>query len=126
MTLGGVAAIALGLVLLLSGALKLTAMSAWRTQARALGVPSAVAVVVPVVELSLGALMVVGWGRRLAALAAAVLLVGFTVFLVRLLRSGRAAPCACFGSLSRRPVGWGSVARNLGLIALAVVVVAFA
>jgi hypothetical protein len=36
------------------------------------------------------------------------------------LLDGRHPPCACFGALSRRPIGWGSVVRNLVLLALAV------
>ena len=35
------------------------------------------------------------------------------------LAEGRRPPCACFGALSRRPVGPGSVVRNVVLIALA-------
>jgi hypothetical protein len=41
--------------------------------------------------------------------------------LVRLLLDGRHPPCNCFGSLSRRPIGWTSIARNVVLLALAVV-----
>ena len=121
MTLGWAAAIALGAVLLLSGALKVVGRPVWRAQADSLGVPRAVAAVVPFVELVLGALLVVNVWRRPAAVLAGLLLVGFTVFIVRLLRRGSRAPCACFGSLSRSELGWSAVVRNLVLIALAVV-----
>lgn len=121
MSLGWAAAIALGAVLLLSGALKLVGRPVWREQAAVLGVPRVVAAAVPFVELALGALLVVNVGRRVAAIVAGLLLIGFTVFLVRLLRTGSRAPCACFGSLSRRELGWGAVVRNLVLIGLAVV-----
>jgi hypothetical protein len=52
-----------------------------------------------------------------------VLLLAFTVFLVRLLVTGRRPPCACFGTLSREAIGWGSIVRNGVLILLAVVAV---
>ncbi len=61
-------------------------------------------------------------GVDYAAVAAIVLLlVAFTVLLVRALRAGSTAPCACFGSLRTRPVTWWSVARNVALIVLALV-----
>lgn len=121
MNVGRVAAILLGGVLLLSGALKVVGRPVWRAQAAELGVPRPVAVMVPFVELVLGALLIVDVGREAAAVLAVLLLVGFTVFVVRLLRRGERAPYACFGALSRREVGWSAVARNLVLIALGVV-----
>src|SRR5262249_20780199 len=39
--------------------------------------------------------------------------------LVRVVRSGSGAPCACFGSVSVAPVGWSAVVRNVGLCVLA-------
>jgi uncharacterized membrane protein YphA (DoxX/SURF4 family) len=120
-TVGWAAAVVLGVVLLVSGALKVTGWRVWREHARNLGLPATVAVAVPVAELVLGAMLVVGLWRRLAALAAAALLVVFTVFLVRLLASGSQEPCACFGTLSRKPVARAAVVRNLVLLGLAVV-----
>jgi Methylamine utilisation protein MauE len=120
-TVGWAAAIALGGVLLLSGALKVVGRPVWRAQAAELGVPRAVAAVVPFVELVLGGLLVVDVLRHDAAVLAGLLLIGFTAFIVRLLRRGSRAPCACFGSLSRSELGWSAVVRNLVLIALAVV-----
>jgi hypothetical protein len=35
------------------------------------------------------------------------------------LKEGRRPPCACFGPWSARPIGPGSIARNVALIALA-------
>ena len=60
-------------------------------------------------------------GLPYAGWAAIALLVGFTVFLVLALLRGVEAPCACFGSMSSRPVTWWSVVRNVLLVALAVV-----
>jgi hypothetical protein len=120
-TVGWAAAIALGVVLLLSGALKLTGWRVWRAQARELAVPDAIVIGIPVLELVIGVLLVVDVGRPVTAVVAAVLLTGFTAVLVRLLLDGQRPPCACFGALSRRPIGWGSVVRNGVLLALAIV-----
>lgn len=109
-----------GLVLLISGASKLVSPG-WPLQAADLGVPTWVARLVPPVELVLGALLVVGVAQPWAPWLAVVLLVAFTTLLVLRLAQGRRPPCACFGRLSQRPIGWWSVARNVVLVALAVV-----
>ena len=72
-----------------------------------------------VVLLASGALKLAA-GPRWTAQAAAMLVV-FTVVLVVRLAEGRRVPCACFGARSARPIGVGSVVRNLVLIALALV-----
>jgi hypothetical protein len=76
---------------------------------------------VPWVELALGALLVAGVARPAVALAAAAMLSAFTVVLVVRLAEGRRVPCACFGARSTKPIGIGSVLRNLVLIAVALV-----
>jgi len=114
-----VAAVALGAVFLLSGALKARDPS-WPDAARVLGTPRFVVPLVAPLELVLGALLMVGLVRRPAALVALGLLVVFTGVLLRAISSGRTPVCACFGSLSSRPIGPGSVFRNIGLMALAV------
>ena len=119
MTVAVVAGVVLGAVLLLSGAAKLAAGPRWAAQAAALGSPAVAVPVVPWLELGLGALLVTGVWRAEVALAAAVMLGAFTVLLVLRLAQGRRPPCACFGAWSTRPVGPGSVARNVVLIALA-------
>ncbi len=53
------------------------------------------------------------WG----AIAAFVLLVGFTTFLAGVVRSGSVVRCACFGALSEAPVSWRSLVRNAALMA---------
>ena len=121
MTLGWAAAIPVGLVLLLSGALKLVGRDVWVAQARTLGLPKPAVALVPVLELVLGALLVADLGRRVTAAITVGLLLAFTVFLVRLLVTGRRPPCACFGALSRQAIGWGSIVRNGVLILLALV-----
>ena len=117
--MAAVAGVVLGAVLLLSGAAKLAAGPRWAAQAAALGAPAVAVPVVPWLEVGLGALLVTGVWRPVVALAAAALLLVFTVLLVVRLAQGRRPPCACFGAWSTRPVGLGSVVRNVVLIALA-------
>ena len=118
-----VASLLLGAVFLVSGVTKVSAPDEWRTESSALGVPHSIAVVVPFVELLIGALLVTQVAPRPVALCAGLLLVAFTALLVVRLRQGRRPPCACFGSLSTKPIGWGNVVRNGGFLALALVVV---
>jgi Methylamine utilisation protein MauE len=116
--LGWVAGALVGVVLLIAGAAKLTSRQ-WPAQADLLGVPRAAVKGIPVLELGIGVGLVAG--VPYAGVAAIVLLAAFTVFLAAALVRGVEAPCACFGSLSTRPVSWWSVARNVALIGLAVV-----
>jgi uncharacterized membrane protein YphA (DoxX/SURF4 family) len=118
-TVAVVAGVVLGAVLLLSGAAKLAAGPRWAAQAAALGSPAIAVPVLPWLEVGLGALLVTGVWRPVVAVVAAALLGAFTVLLVLRLAQGRRPPCACFGAWSTRPVGFGSVARNVVLIALA-------
>lgn len=104
------ARIAIGVVLLVAGAAKVADRSS--------PVPH-VPPVLPWVELLLGALLVAGVGGRVAAVPAAALFAVFTVVMWRRLRAGDPAPCGCFGELSRRPVSYGTVVRNVVLFALA-------
>lgn len=116
------AGLLLGAVFLVSGILKVSAPREWRAESSALGVPGLVAVVVPFVELLIGALLVAQIARRPVAVCAGAVLVAFTALLVVRLRQGRRPPCACFGALSTKPIGWGNVARNAGFLALAVAI----
>lgn len=118
-----VVAVLLGAVFLLSGTLKVASPREWHAQSSGLGVPRPVAMVVPFVELVVGALLVAQLARRPVAVCAGVLLVAFTALLVVRLTQGLRPPCACFGALSTKPIGWGNVARNAGFVALAAVLV---
>lgn len=107
--------------MLLAGALKRFDRS-WPAQARALGAPLPTVVVplLPWVEIVLGAVLVAGVGLPWSAWAAVLVLAAFTALLGVRLAQGRRPVCACFGRLSARPIGPGAVARNLVLLALAV------
>ncbi len=77
------------------------------------------ATVVPFLELAVGAMLVAQIVRRAVAIVAGALLVAFTALLVVRLLQGRRPPCACFGALTTKPIGWRNVARNAGFLALA-------
>jgi hypothetical protein len=50
------------------------------------------------------------------------MLLAFTVVLVVRLCQGRRPPCACFGALTTKPIGWGNVLRNAAFLAIAVAI----
>lgn len=114
---------------LVSGATKLRGIATTRETITALGLPSilqrdAVARLYPVAEILLGmallALPAPAWW--IAAAGGAALMAVLTVLVVRVVRSGQAVSCNCFGAtqvLSGR-----SVARNAVLLALSLATVA--
>ena len=118
--IGLVASILLGFVFLVSGASKIAAGPAWPEQARGLGAPSFVVPLLPWFEIVLGAVLVMQVVPVLAAVTALVVLVLFTALIARRLAQGQHPPCACFGTLSTKPLGRGHVIRNVGFMALAV------
>jgi uncharacterized membrane protein YphA (DoxX/SURF4 family) len=115
-----VAAVVVGVVLLVSGAAKLFS-PAWPAQAAELGAPGWTVPVVPWVEVVLGSLLAAGVARSVVAWLAAGLIAVFTVLVGVRLAQGRRPPCACFGRLSNRSIGPGTLVRNAALIGLAVV-----
>jgi uncharacterized membrane protein YphA (DoxX/SURF4 family) len=119
---GIVAGLLLGLVFLAAGVLKLVEGPGWLKQAADMGVSRPLAVVVPYVEIVVGALLALQVLEPWPALVAVVTLVAFTVVIVRRIRDGSRPPCACFGSKSKRPLGAYHVVRNLLFLALALVV----
>jgi uncharacterized membrane protein YphA (DoxX/SURF4 family) len=117
-----VASLLLGAVFVVAGITKIAAMQQWRAQSADLGVPGFVVDGLPFAELGIGALLVAQIGRRPVAIVAGVVLVAFTMLLVVRLSQARRPPCACFGTLSSKPISWVTVARNAAFIVLAVVV----
>ena len=77
------------------------------------------------VELLLAVLLAFPTTRAAGAWGALIALTMFSAAIVRQLLRGRRPACACFGGLSRSPIGWQSIARNLILLALAGVVAVF-
>lgn len=117
--LATLAGVVVGIAFVVAGASKLAAGQGWFAQAAGLGVPRSVAAPVPFAELAVGALLLVQVVRPWPAVAAIVLLVGFTGLILLRLARGQHPPCACFGAWSAKPLGWGHVARNAALLALA-------
>lgn len=116
-----IAAALVGVAFVVAGGSKLAARESWPTQARGLGAPTWTIPLVPWLELGIGSLLIVQLLRVPAAVAAALLLVVFTVLLVGKIAAGEHPPCACFGAWSAKPIGWGHVVRNTVLLALAAV-----
>lgn len=112
------ARLVLGAVFLIAGIAKLRD-DAWPQTARRFGLPPAPATVLPYAELALGALLVVQ--LRQSAWAALALLALFTGVTAAHAARHDDVPCGCFGSASTKPVTWRTVARNVGLCALALV-----
>jgi len=119
-----VASVIVAAVFVVASVTKFASPAAWLDQARGLGVPRSIALVVPVVEAVLGAWLLVQWERRAAAITAAVVISAFSALIVVRLVQGRRPPCACFGSLSARPLGPGSLVRNAVLLAVALLAMA--
>lgn len=117
---------------LYAGALGLAVVFAWAGAAKAvapqrtkrtfasLGLPSALATVVPAVELALGAGLVLVPG--VAAWAALAMLVAFSALLARVVVRGEAVACGCFGSARPEPVSFVDLVRNGLLITTAAAV----
>ncbi len=118
--MGVVAALLVVVVLLVAGVSKLATPAQWRSQSNGLGVPWSVAQFVPFIELALGALLLVQVQRHVVAWLAVALFAGFTALLALRLAQGKRPPCACFGSLSSKPIGASHLARNAVFIAAAV------
>lgn len=106
-----------GATLAIAGATKLLDFRGWMRDARAQAVWPAVAAAVPPAEVVIGAALVALEPTPLTLGSATLLLLVFTAFLVASIAAGSTVPCACFGSVSRRPPSWRDVLRNGGLLA---------
>ena len=122
--IGRIASIGLGVMFVVSGGFKLADGPAWPRMAADLGVARPLAIAVPWYEIVLGALLIAGIVSPWAEIAATVTLLAFTVVIILRLRDGSRPPCACFGSRSKRPLGRRQVARNVILLAVALIAVA--
>ena len=80
------------------------------------------AIAIPVAELVVVALLVPGVTARAGGVAAALTLGVFSAAVARLVVRGEAPECNCFGLLHNSRVGRAMLARNLALVALALVV----
>ncbi len=124
MVLARVGAVVLAAVFAWAAAAKLRDRDGTASEFAAMGLPAptAASVAVPVVELVVAVALVLGAavGRPSpAAFAAFALLVGFTVHLASIVRTGRPVACRCFGGASTEPVSGRSLVRNGVLLTLA-------
>ncbi len=117
------ARVGLACALIVAGAAKLVDLSGARRSLEQFGVPgrivSPVAVGLSLFEVAVGVALVPvasAWG---AGLAATVVLLVFTAAVAAALARGVEADCHCFGRISSRPIGAGTLGRNAALLALA-------
>lgn len=115
------ASVVVGVVFVVAGAAKLAAGPGWRASARDLGAPDWTVPVVPWLELAVGALLIVQLARPWSALAALVMLAGFSALIAVRLRADERPVCACFGQWSASEIGPRHLVRNAVLAALALV-----
>lgn len=107
-----------GAVLAYAGANKVTAFRQWQQDAKRQNVPALIAYVLPMLELVIGAALVVLKPHPLVLGIATLLLLIFTAYLSAQVIGKSQIPCACFGARVVRPPSWRDVTRNLFLIAL--------
>jgi len=112
-------AVVVGVVVVWAGASKLVAGSSWSDGVASAGVPRWMLSPLPLLEVVIGALTAVRLWVPVIPLVLAGLLMAFTAWIVVAMRRDDVPTCACFGSTSKKPIGWRHVARNSALIALA-------
>ena len=103
-------ALVVGVVVVWAGASKLLAGSSWYDGVASAGLPR---------WILIGALTAVRLWVPVIPLVLAGLLMAFTGWILVAIRKDDVPTCACFGSMSKKPIGWRHVARNSVLIALA-------
>jgi hypothetical protein len=122
-----VATIGMGAMWIATGLIKATDIERFGLELDALGAPAAWrgrAALIGVAMLEVATGMLLSLSARLGGGLSALILLGYAVILMGLIRRGAQAPCACFGALAaRRPVGARSIARNLVLASVSVALV---
>ena len=112
-------AVVVGGVVVWAGASKLVVGSSWSDGVASAGVPRWILSPLPLLEVVIGALTAVRFWVPVIPLVLTGLILAFTTWIVVAIRSDDVPTCACFGSASKKPIGWRHVARNSVLIALA-------
>ena len=111
--------IALGLVFVAAGALKLGHASdlAATITAFGLGLPpvlvSIAAVALPPLELLLGVYLIGGWLLPATSVAASIVLTVFILAVASVVARGMQVDCGCFGAADSAPATWWTVARDV-------------
>ena len=122
------ARLVLGGVMLVAGALKVSDPEAATQAVRAYellpdGFDSIVGLLLPFLEIAIGLLLIVGYGVRLAAVAAGVFMVVFIAAVSSAWARGLAIDCGCFGGGGQVAPGQTKylqeILRDVGLLVLA-------
>jgi uncharacterized membrane protein YphA (DoxX/SURF4 family) len=120
------ARLVLAAAFLVAGLGKLADLRGARAAIAGFGFPSWVAtpgaVALPVVEVLVALLLIPSPTAAVGAVAALLLLLGFSGGITRSMARGREADCGCFGSAARAAAGPGALLRNLALVGLACLV----
>ena len=126
MSVGLISRVAFGLVFLSSGTLKLRDKK-WPMAAGLLRVPRLAIPVVAPLEITVGALLVVGFQSTLFIWVGLGSLIVFSAVLTNALRfpKDERPVCACFGVLGAQPVSAWSLLRNGAFMLLAIVALTF-
>jgi len=110
-------------VFICAGVAKLADLAGSRRAVISFGVPERLAGVVgtllPVAELIVGVALIPAVSAPFGALGAAALLICFAAAIGNALAHGRSPDCHCFGQVHSAPAGWGTLARDLVLLAVA-------
>jgi hypothetical protein len=105
-----------GAVILFAGATKITGFKQWKADARSQGLWPVIAYSLPVIELFIGALLIVLTPTPVVLGLATLLVLIFTVYLAVLVASGSTVPCACFGAKFSRPPSGRDILRNCAML----------
>ena len=109
--------IALSAVFAVAGITKLLDLRGTRAAVKNFGAPvslvPALALLLPIVELSIAAGLLVDRAASFSALGALLLLAVFIIAISVNLALGRTHDCHCFGQLHSRPLGWPTLLRNI-------------
>ena len=81
------------------------------------------ATILPVIEISLGILLVLKIKPKPVMLGALFLFAAIFSFIIYGTIIGMNNDCGCFGSLVKSQIGWGMVVRNLGLFIIEALVI---
>jgi uncharacterized membrane protein YphA (DoxX/SURF4 family) len=119
--------IALGLTFVVAGGLKIGHADVFASQIagfellpQALVAP--LALLLPFVEVLVGAYLIIGLFTRAAAVAAAILLAVFDTAIALAVVRGLHASCGCFGPADQTTTSWAEVARDAAIVVVAVVI----
>ena len=115
------AVVALATVFTVAGFTKFRSLPSTADEFAELGLGRAPALPAIVAAAEIGTAIALIARPSLGSLLAAGLLVAFTGVVTWALAGGKQVSCGCFGPLSREPVSSATVARNIALLALAMV-----